>query len=279
MPCGQIIKAISGFFYVRTLTEVVQCRPRGIFKYEKKKLTPLVGDLVRYEWNGIDNGVITGIEPRKTELIRPSIANVDQAVIISSLCLPAFQQVNVDRFLVYGEYNKLKLIICITKLDLTEDQSEVNIIRDMYESIGYPVIATSIYSRIGLAKLQQYLSQRTSVFAGESGVGKSSLLQELVPGHSIPTGIVSQRLGRGKHTTKAVELLPLVCGGQVADTPGFSKLSLNSIPISTLGDCFPEFRKYASRCFYRDCCHINEPRCEVLEAVRRGFIHKERYKS
>lgn len=279
MPCGQIIRGISGFFYVRSSNEVIQCRPRGIFKYEKKKLIPLVGDFVEFEKTDARNGVITAIQKRKTELIRPPVANVEQAVIISSLRYPTFQYVGIDRFLVYGEYKRLDLVICITKTDLVEDQGEVSAIRAIYEKIGYPVIATSTYSKVGLTKLQQNLSQKTSVFAGESGVGKSSLLQQLIPDHSILTGVVSQRLGRGKHTTRAVELLPLSGGGQVADTPGFSKLSLKEIAPSLLGDFFPEIKEHAYDCYYRDCYHIREPNCEVLEGVERGSIHRNRYQS
>lgn len=280
MPCGQIIKAISGFFYVRTSTEIIQCRPRGIFKYEKKKLIPLVGDYVEFEETEMKNGVITEIRPRITEFTRPAIANVDQAIIVSSLRYPSFQHMNVDRFLVYGEYKNVQLLICITKEDLLEDSGEITYIRNMYEPIGYPVITTSIYGGgVGLIHLQEYLAHKTSVLAGESGVGKSSLLQQLVPNHHIQTGVVSQRLGRGKHTTKVVELIPLLCNGQVADTPGFSKLSLKEIPASQLGDCFPEIRRASSKCYYRDCYHINEPRCQVLHEVHNGLIHNKRYES
>lgn len=279
MPYGQIVKAISGFFYVRTSTDIVQCRPRGIFKFEKKKLVPLVGDFVEYEQSGENDGVITRIETRQTELTRPSIANVEQAVIISSLTLPSFQHVNVDRFLVYGEYKDVKLVICVTKVDLMEDSSMLTSIKNIYERVGYPVIMSSIYNGSGLFELQELLAGKTSVFAGESGVGKSSLLKKIVPNHDIRAGVVSQRLGRGKHTTKVVELIPLQCSGQVADTPGFSKLSLAEIPPSRLGGCFPEIRNVSPLCYYRDCYHVNEPRCEVIEAVKRGDIHKKRYES
>lgn len=280
MICGQIIKAISGFYYVRMLSgEVVQCRPRGVFKYEKKKISPLVGDYVEFERTERDQGVITALETRTTELLRPPIANVDQAVLVSSLRSPSFQSLNMDRLLVYGEYKGLDLVLCITKNDLVEDQTEVSYIRSIYEPIGYPVVVTSIYSKNGLVELEKYLSHKTSVFAGESGVGKSSLLQNFVPNQKIQTGVVSQRLGRGKHTTRAVELLPLCSGGQVADTPGFSKLSLKEIDASLLGNNFPEIREYAQECYYRNCLHINEPHCNVLTAVHSGCIHKSRYES
>jgi ribosome biogenesis GTPase len=280
MPFGQIVKAISGFYYVRTEKgEVLKCRARGIFKFEKKKLTPLVGDIVEFEQTGLDEGVVTSVQPRRTELIRPPIANVDQAVVVCSLRKPNFQQMPVDRFLVHGEREGLEIVIVLTKRDLLEDEGEIEKIRDIYAPAGYQVIATSIFTKEGIEELKRALSGKVSVFAGQSGVGKSSLLNELLPDRNLKTGSVSKKIGRGRHTTRTVELLSLEEGGQVADTPGFSQLSFQGFEPTELSDCFPEFRERAAGCRFRGCLHVEEPGCEVKEAVKRGEIEKNRYRN
>ncbi|MBA4494761.1 ribosome small subunit-dependent GTPase A [Paenactinomyces guangxiensis] len=278
MPAGQIVKAISGFYYVRTPEgEEIQCRARGVFKFKKKKLTPLVGDNVEFEMTGLGEGVVTSVQPRQTELLRPPIANVEQAVVVCSLREPDFQQMPVDRFLVHGEREGLTIVICLTKRDLVSDDREVEQIRAIYEPAGYPVLATSIHTQVGLDQLKEHLNGRVSVLAGQSGVGKSSLLNRLLPGYQLQTGTVSQKLGRGRHTTRQVELLPLPSGGQVADTPGFSQLSFQGFEPGELSDYFPEFAEHAACCRFRGCLHGNEPGCEVREAVERQEIHQERY--
>ncbi|TCS93082.1 ribosome small subunit-dependent GTPase A [Hazenella coriacea] len=280
MPVGQIVKAISGFYYVRSTegTEL-QCRARGIFKFSKKKITPLVGDFVEYEATGLDEGVVTSIRPRHSELLRPAIANVDQAVVVCSLREPDFQQMPVDRFLVHGEREGLDMVLCLTKWDLLEDERVIEKVRQIYEPAGYPVIVTSVKTKQGLDELRSYLTDRISVFAGQSGVGKSSLLNEILPERVLETGKVSEKLGRGRHTTRQVELIPLPQGGQVADTPGFSQLSFQGFESDELGSYFPEIRERSSLCKFRGCLHINEPQCEVKAALEREGIHLERYQN
>ncbi|KPC74888.1 GTPase RsgA [Thermoactinomyces vulgaris] len=278
MPAGQIVKAISGFYYVRSETgEVFQCRARGVFKFEKKKLTPLVGDFVEYDVTGLDEGVVTSVQPRYSELTRPPIANVDQAIVVCSLREPHFQQMPVDRFLVHAEREGLDIVIVMTKRDLIEDESEIERVREIYHAAGYPVVATSIHTGEGLDEVRERLAGKVSVFAGQSGVGKSSLLNQLLPGRRLETGSVSKKLGRGRHTTRQVELLPLDSGGQVADTPGFSQLAFQGMEPTDLGACFPEMRERAAACRFRGCLHLNEPGCEVKEALLNGEIHPDRY--
>lgn len=280
MPTGQIVKAISGFYYVRTEDgKLFKCRARGVFKFEKKKLTPLVGDLVEMEQTGLDEGVVTSVQPRSSELIRPPIANVDQAVVVCSLRQPHFQQMPLDRFLVHGEREGLKIVIVLTKKDLVKEQDEEEIerIRAVYQPAGYPVLATSIRTQEGIQELKQCLKGKVSVIAGQSGVGKSSLLNQLVPGRELETGEVSAKIGRGRHTTRQVELLPLAEGGQVADTPGFSQLQFKGLEPAELGQYFPEIHTLSAACRFRGCLHINEPDCAVKDALAEGAIDISRY--
>lgn len=279
MPDGQIVKAISGFYYVRTHDqEIVRCRARGKFKFQKKKQTPLVGDLVQFDQTGLGEGVITFVQPRTTELKRPPIANVDQAVVVCSLKEPDFQQVALDRFLVHAEYEQLEIVICLTKKDLIESDQEIKRIQRIYQQTGYPIVVTSILTKEGLDELKQRLIGKVSVFAGQSGVGKSSLLNDLLPEQKLETGTVSRKLGRGRHTTRQVELLPLPEGGQVADTPGFSQLSFHGVQAEQLKYLFPEFADPNQNCRYRGCLHEQEPDCVVREEVEAGNIANSRYR-
>ena len=278
MPDGQIIKAISGFYFVRTNDqEIVQCRARGKFKFQKKKQTPLVGDFVQFDKTGLGEGIITFVQPRSTELKRPPIANVDQAVVVCSLREPNFQKMALDRFLVHAEHEQLDIVICLTKKDLIESEQEVKQIQDIYKHTGYPIVVTSIFSKEGIDELKKMLIGKVSVFAGQSGVGKSSLLNVLLPDQKLQTGKVSRKLGRGRHTTRKVELLSLPEGGQVADTPGFSQLSFHGVQVEQLKYLFPEFVDRSAHCRYRGCLHENEPDCFVREEVENGNIANSRY--
>jgi ribosome biogenesis GTPase len=279
MPEGQIVRAVGGFFYVRTEDGAeIACRARGIFKYEKKKIKPLVGDQVQFEQTGLDQGVITFIQPRKTELVRPPIANVDQAVVVCSLKEPDFHALAVDRFLVHVEKEGLDVVLCLTKRDLVEDEKEIEEIRRLYQATGYPIVVTSIRTGEGIEELKHLLKDRVSVFAGQSGVGKSSLLNQLYPDLRLETGEVSRKLGRGRHTTREVQLLTLPSGGQVADTPGFSQLAFTGMEPEDLRDAFVDFLPYAEECRYRGCLHLKEPGCAVREAVENGEIPELRYR-
>ncbi|TCP69763.1 ribosome small subunit-dependent GTPase A [Baia soyae] len=278
MPSGQIIKAISGFYYVRTdQGETYECKARGVFKFEKKKCKPLVGDYVQFDETDAGKGYVTAIEPRQTELVRPAIANVTQAVVVCSLREPAFQQMPLDRFLVHAEHAGLEIVVVLTKLDLLEDPAELEAIRASYAPTGYSIVATSIETTDGIEQIMPYLKDQISVFAGQSGVGKSSLLNRILPNHQLETGAVSQKIGRGRHTTRSVEIIPLETGGLVADSPGFSQLTFDGMEPADLGHCFPEFREKAEGCRFRGCLHVNEPSCKVREASQTGEIDPKRY--
>lgn len=287
MPEGLIVKALSGYYYVKpedAAEEAVQCRARGIFK--KKGISPLVGDRVLYERTENGEGTVDEILPRSTELIRPPVANVNLAVLVFSSIEPDLNLQLLDKFLVHTEEAGLDTLICLTKLDLlpegqeAEVTDEMNLVqaKQLYESIGYPVIVTSSKSGEGLDAVQAALANRISVFSGQSGVGKSSLLNAVVPGLRLETNAISMKLGRGKHTTRHVELFPLIGGGYVADTPGFSQLDFLQLEPGQLSGCFAEMRGYSAGCKFRGCLHQQEPGCLVLEAVKQGKIAPSRYR-
>lgn len=278
MPKGQIVKAVSGFYYVRLPSgEIVECKARGVFKFEKKKQKPLVGDLVEIEVDQAGKGWIYRLEKRKTELVRPPIANVDQAIVVCALREPEFQQMPLDRLLVHAEKANLEIVICLTKRDLLTDVEEIQKIREIYQRAGYEVITTSSKLETGIEELRSHLKDHTSVFAGQSGVGKSTLLNMILPDRQLATGEVSHKLGRGKHTTRTVELISLPEGGQVADTPGFSQLSFTGMELSELSNYFAEFREFHQDCRFRGCLHRQEPGCAVKEAVENEKIAESRY--
>ncbi|OEH91217.1 ribosome small subunit-dependent GTPase A [Bacillus solimangrovi] len=276
MQEGKIIKALSGFYYVYSEGTVTQCRGRGVFR--KKKITPLVGDMVQFEAENQNEGYVLKIGKRKNELVRPPIANVDQAILVFSAVEPDFSTALLDRFLVLVEANDIDPIICITKMDLVNDEVKLKIeaYADDYRKIGYPVLLTSTETATGLDVLSPYFEGKTSVFAGQSGVGKSSLLNALNPELDLETGVISMSLGRGKHTTRHVELIQFG-SGLVADTPGFSSLEFLGIETEDLGSCFPEMLHLSSECKFRGCTHLAEPKCAVKVAVEDGEIPSYRY--
>ncbi|WP_126426128.1 ribosome small subunit-dependent GTPase A [Brevibacillus marinus] len=276
MPEGRIVKALSGFYYVADAEKVVQCRARGLFKKKDAKVTPLVGDWVRYEAISDSEGYVMEVAERKTELIRPPIANIDLAMLVFSMREPVFSSALLDKFLVHTERAGIEAVIILSKSDLVSPQ-EVAQVRGKYEQIGYRVIPTSTVERFGLTEVRSQLAGRITVVAGQSGVGKSSLINAVFPGVKLQTGEVSQRLGRGRHTTRHVELIPLDEGGYVADTPGFSSLELGELSELELAEAFREFRPLAEECRFRGCLHLREPGCAVLAALARGEIDGERY--
>lgn len=286
MPEGLIVKAISGYYYVLTHDEeTIRCRARGIFK--KKGISPLVGDHVIYEITENGEGTVDEILPRSSELIRPPIANVDLVVLVFSVDEPALNVQLLDKFLVHTEKAGLETVLCFSKHDLTdhslpesgEPDANLNLesIRVLYERVGYKVVTTSTKSKEGIEEVLRLLSNRISVFAGQSGVGKSSLLNAMMPELELETSEISLKLGRGKHTTRHVELIPLQYGGFVADTPGFSQLDFLEIELAELSDCFREFRQYAPVCKFRGCLHLHEPGCKVIQAKEQGNIAESRY--
>lgn len=276
MQEGKIIKALSGFYYVKTDDGIFQCRGRGVFR--KNKINPLVGDNVEFIAENRQEGYILDIKERENELVRPPIANVDQAILIFSAKNPDFNTTLLDRFLVLIEANQIRPVIVITKIDLLNERELVNMenfVND-YKQLGYEVALASSTKGEGMQQLFPILKNKISVFAGQSGVGKSSLLNALRPDLKLETNAISKHLGRGKHTTRHVELLE-IGGGLVADTPGFSSLEFKTIEVEELSFFFPEMKERINDCKFRGCLHLKEPDCAVKEAVKNGDIKDYRY--
>lgn len=276
MPEGKIVKALSGFYYVASEDRIIQCRGRGVFR--KNKITPLVGDYVVFQAENDLEGYIMEVKERKNELLRPPIANVDQAFLVFSAVEPDFSTALLDRFLVLVEYNHIVPIICISKMDLANEEQRVGIehYAEEYRAAGYEVILTSSETEAGVEKLLPHIENKISVFAGQSGVGKSSLLNSLRPDLELKTSVISSHLGRGKHTTRHVELIK-VADGLVADTPGFSSLEFLEIDPEQLTACFPELQEASEKCKFRGCLHVKEPKCAVKAGVENGEIPGYRY--
>lgn len=275
---GRIIKGIGGFYYVDTDSGLYECRARGIFR--KNKITPLVGDFVKISIVDEENkkGVVEEIAERETELVRPPIANVNKALIVFAVKNPTPHLSLLDRFIVLAERENLEIVIILTKVDLDEDNTAEEI-KKIYKLTGYKVIPVSSKTKENIDKVKEELKDNTVVFAGPSGVGKSSLLNEIDKNFQLKTGDVSDKIKRGKHTTRHAELFELEFGGMVADTPGFSSLTLDDIEDIDLKDYFIEFDNYDDCKFGSRCIHQNEPNCAVKEAVENGEIPKERYES
>lgn len=276
MPEGKIIKALSGFYYVLDGDQVIQCRGRGVFR--KNKVTPLVGDDVVYQADNDKEGYILEIKDRFNELVRPPISNVDQAVLVFSAKEPTFSTSLLDRFLVLVEAGDIRPIICITKMDLVDDDAlkeQIHQYAEDYRNIGYSVYLTSMKSGRGIEDIIPHFQDKITVFAGQSGVGKSSLLNAISPDLELKTAGISAHLGRGKHTTRHVELID-INGGLVADTPGFSSLEFAGIEAEDLGQTFLEIGEKSAECKFRGCLHIKEPNCAVKRAVENGEIAQYR---
>ena len=240
---GRIIKGIGGFYYIETEKGLYECRARGIFR--KNKITPLVGDFVKISVVDEDNkkGVVEEIQERKTELVRPPIANVNKALIVVAVKNPTPHLSLLDRFIVLAERENLEIVIILTKIDLDDDNTFEKI-KNIYEPCGYKVIGVSNLENKNIDKVKEELKDNTVVFAGPSGVGKSSLLNQIDSNFQLKTGDVSDKIKRGKHTTRHAELFELKFGGMVADTPGFSSLTLDDIEDIDLKDYFIEFEDY-----------------------------------
>ncbi|WP_077300296.1 ribosome small subunit-dependent GTPase A [Virgibacillus pantothenticus] len=275
MAKGRIIKALSGFYYVESNGEVYQCKGRGVFR--KKNITPLVGDMVTFDVSGEKEGYILEIHERENELVRPPIANIDQAIIVTSAVEPAFNTTLLDRFLVLVESKLIQPVIFFTKMDIAEqDKDRFESYQQDYQKIGYDVELLSVKHTDHLSMLKRYLKDKITVIAGQSGVGKTTLLNAIDPTLALKTGEISASLGRGRHTTRHVELLPMF-GGLVADTPGFSSLEFQDLTVSELADCFPEIKQRTANCKFRGCTHIKEPKCAIKQAVENGEIADYRY--
>lgn len=278
MAEGQIRKALSGYYYVFDGEQLIQCRGRGIFRNRGE--SPLVGDFVEYSNETVgSDGAIEAILPRQNQLVRPPIANVDQALLVFSVKEPDFNTVLLDRFLVVLESYHVEPIICLTKMDLltAQELAEIEQYKATYEAIGYRVITAYMDEPTLLDKVTPILTGKTTVLAGQSGVGKSTLLNTLLPQLQLKTGEISQSLGRGKHTTRHVELIE-VAGGLLADTPGFSSFDFDTLEREELTKCFPDIARYAEQCKFRGCLHKQEPKCAVKAAVEAGDIVAYRFK-
>ncbi|MFD1928747.1 ribosome small subunit-dependent GTPase A [Sporosarcina siberiensis] len=276
MPEGQIRKAISGFYYVEDNGERIRCRGRGVFR--NRGIHPLVGDIVTYVPDGENDAIITVVHERKNELVRPPISNVDQALLVFSIVEPAFSPHLLDRFLVVIESFDIKPVICLTKKDIASEAELEKVVASeaYYKKIGYTVINTFIDDENLPEMLKPILTGQITVLAGQSGVGKSTLLNTVLPSLGLKTGEISEALGRGKHTTRHVELLE-VAGGLVADTPGFSSLEFDHIKKEELSRYFIEMNEASQNCKFRGCLHLKEPKCAVKELVESGDILRHRY--
>jgi ribosome biogenesis GTPase len=269
---GTIIKGIGGFYYVRVDKDIFECKARGKFRFNE--LTPLVGDKVEIEVkNG--KGVIDKIFDRTSELIRPTVANVTQAFVVFTLSNPDLNLDLLNKFLVLCEYNNLKAVVCINKVDLVNVEDYDNTI-SMIKAAGYEVLFLKAKEGFGVEALKERLNDNITVFCGPSGVGKSTLLNKLIGNEVMKTGDISEKLGRGKHTTRHSELVEYE-NGYIVDTPGFSSLEIGFIPKEELQSCFPEFEEYHNSCKFTGCNHYKEPGCAVKAALEDNQIDSQRY--
>lgn len=273
---GRIVKGIGGFYYVKTVDCIYECKPRGLFR--KDNIVPAVGDRVVIETKEGATGVIREILKRDNYLIRPPVANINLAVIVFAYAKPDPNLYLLDRFLTNIEKNDIDICICFNKSDIA-DKGLKDSIKAIYMDAGYLVVNTSAKTGEGINQLKDILKEHITIFAGPSGVGKSSLLNQIQPGFGLKTGEISQKSERGKHTTRHVELLELDFGGSVLDTPGFTSLDIDEIEEEELQYYFPEFIPFINKCRFNGCMHIHEPSCAIKEKVDANFIAQTRYNS
>ena len=273
---GVITKALAGFYYVSAGDKVIECRARGRFRLDG--LTPLVGDCVCFDETEPGHGVLMELLPRKNSFLRPSVANIDVLVILASLANPVTDPFLIDRVSAIAVAAGCEAVICVNKTDLKDGRA----LCDIYDKTPFRVIPVSAVSFDGIEELRAAISGKTSAFTGNSGVGKSSVLNALMPGINIKVGDVSEKLGRGRHTTRHVELFSLGGDTYIADTPGFASFDVSmmeGLEKDTLQYAFPELEPFLGECRFRDCAHLKEPDCAVLKALDEGVIHKSRHDS
>lgn len=273
---GILLKAVGGLYFVETAENTFECKARGIFR--KQNISPCAGDRVVLSDIDGNTAVVDKILPRKNSIIRPPLANLDCMVFVISTCEPAPNLTLLDKFLAIAEYKGIKSIIAVTKIDLLKNNSLV----DIYKNSGAEFTEIDYADAASYLKLYDMLAGKVSAFTGNTGVGKSTLLNHIVPELEIRTGEISKKLGRGRHTTRNVELYKLDNGGYIADTPGFSTFETQKYDIirkDELAGCFPEFREYEGKCRFPDCAHIKEKGCAVLEAVKNGHLPESRHNS
>lgn len=274
---GKIMKGIAGFYYVHVAgSGVYECKAKGIFR--KDGVKPLVGDDVEMEVTHEKDmeGNIMRILPRKNELVRPAVANIDQALVVFAVTKPKPHFNLLDRFLVMMETKEIPAILCFNKADIAGD-AEIAGLKAVYENCGYPLIFTSAKKEENIDRLKELLQGKTTAAAGPSGVGKSSLINRLQSGVKMETGSISRKIERGKHTTRHSELIMLGDESYIMDTPGFSSLYAGNMEKEDLKYCFPEFAPYEGKCRFNGCGHIHEPGCAVKQAADEGKIHRIRY--
>ena len=274
MAEGIIYKATSGFYYTESAEGTTECRARGRFRLEKS--TPLVGDRVLFKPTEAGKGILTDILPRKNVFIRPPLANIDKMVIIASAAIPVTDTFLIDKMTAIAANSDCEPVICINKIDL----DPAKILYETYLKSGISVVRTSAKTGKGISDLINIIKGAVCAFTGNSGVGKSSILNAIDPGFKISVAEVSKKLGRGRHTTRHAELYKLSCGAVVADTPGFSSFDTNQLTVKEeLQNLFKDFEPFTGGCRYRDCAHINEPGCKIIAALDMGEIRKTRYDS
>jgi len=263
---GQIVKILSNLYTVNSNGKIYECHSRG--KFRNNKITPMVGDYVKFD---NENNYILEIVPRRNELERPLVSNIDQGLIVTSLKGPDFSTNLLDKLLVVMEYHKIKPIICLTKNDLlnSNEKKEIKKYVKYYRSLGYKVLYNT-----NLFRIKRLFKDKTTVFTGQSGAGKSTLINKLDKKLNLETGEISKALGRGRHTTRFVQLIELF-GGKVVDTPGFSMIEFNGMTDEDIRDSFIEFKKYP--CPFKDCMHLTEKECRVKKEVDMGNILESRY--
>ncbi len=274
---GKIIKGIAGFYYVHVVESgLYECKAKGVFR--KDKIKPLVGDMV--EMDVLDEaekkGNIVDILPRKNELIRPAVANIDQALVVFAVTKPKPHFNLLDRFLIMMESKDIPVILCFNKKDIATDP-EIQQLKDIYEACGYQMVFTSAIQEENVSQLKELLKGKTTAIAGPSGVGKSSLINIFQPEAKMETGSISEKIERGKHTTRHSELIWIEEDTYIMDTPGFSSLYTNDFEKEELKFYFTEFAPFEGHCRFQGCDHVHEPGCAVKEALQEGKIHPVRY--
>lgn len=275
MEEGVIVKGISGFYYVENNDgKIFECRARG--KFRKEKLSPIVGDRVYIDLIDDEHGVVNEVMPRKNQLIRPLVANIDQAILVFAIKKPDINFILLDKLLIFIEKHGIETLICINKSDLA-DEEEREKVRQIYENIGYNIFITNGKTGEGIEMLKESLENKITVFAGPSGVGKSTIFNKLQNKVIMETGDISKKIERGRHTTRHAELIEITKGSFIVDTPGFSSLDLSFIEIDELQYSFREFTPYLGECKFSTCLHSKESGCKIKEMVEKGRITQERY--